>query len=45
VSLDGSERDSVTVLASVAGKGTKLPLFGIAKGKTMRMELNRLGLK
>jgi hypothetical protein len=34
--VDRSEKDSVTVLASVTAKGTKLPLFEMAKGKTTR---------
>jgi hypothetical protein len=43
VRLDGSEKDCVTVLASVTAASEKLPLFAIAKGKTARAEQNQLG--
>jgi hypothetical protein len=43
VRLDGSERDSVTVLASVKADNTTLPLCAIAKGKTRRAEQSQLG--
>jgi hypothetical protein len=43
VRLDGNEKDSVTVLASVTASGRKLPLFAIAKGTTTRSERNQLG--
>jgi hypothetical protein len=42
--LDGSEKDSVTVLASVAARGDKFPRFAIAKGKTTRVEHSQLGM-
>jgi hypothetical protein len=41
--LDGKEKDSVTVLASITTKVTKLPFFGIAKGTTKRAERSQLG--
>jgi hypothetical protein len=44
VRLDGSEKDSVTVLASVTANGEKLPLFAIAKEKTKNAKQNQLGL-
>jgi hypothetical protein len=43
VRIDGNEKDSVTVLASVTASGEKLPLFAIAKGKTTRVEQSQLG--
>jgi hypothetical protein len=43
VRLDGNEKDSVTVLASVTASGKKLPLFAIAKGNTKRAERGQLG--
>jgi hypothetical protein len=43
VRLDGNEKDSITVLASVTAGGTKLSLFAIAKGKTRRVEQTQLG--
>jgi hypothetical protein len=42
VRLNGNEKDTVTVLASVTASGNKLPLFAIAKGKTQRAEQNQL---
>jgi hypothetical protein len=43
VRLNASEKDSITVLASVTAAGEKLPLFAIAKGKTKRAEQSQLG--
>jgi hypothetical protein len=43
VRLNGNEKDSITVLASVTAGGDKLPLFAIAKGKTKRAEQSQLG--
>ena len=45
VSLDisGSEKDGLTVLATIAADGTKLPLFFIAQGKTVRVEETQVG--
>jgi hypothetical protein len=43
VRLDGSEKDCITVLASVTAAGTKSPLSAIAKGKTRRVEQSQLG--
>jgi hypothetical protein len=43
IRLNGNEKDNVTVLASVAASGNKLPLFAIAKGKTQRSEMSQLG--
>jgi hypothetical protein len=43
VRLDGNEKDSIAVLASVTAAGTKLPLYAIAKGKTRRVEQSQLG--
>jgi hypothetical protein len=40
--LEGNEKDSITVLASVIVDGNKLPLFVIAKGKTRRVNQNLL---
>jgi hypothetical protein len=41
--LDGNEKDSVTVLASVTAGGDRFLFFVIAKGKTRRAERNQLG--
>jgi hypothetical protein len=43
VRLDGKEKESVTVLASVIAGSDELPLFAIAKEKTRRAEKNQLG--
>jgi hypothetical protein len=40
---DGKEKDSVTVLASIRAKCTKLSRFGIAKGRTKGVERSQLG--
>jgi hypothetical protein len=43
IRVNGNEKDSLTVLASVTAGSGKLPLFAIAKGKTTRVEQIPLG--
>jgi hypothetical protein len=41
--LDGSEKDSVTVSASMTARADKLTFFAIAKEKATRAEQSQLG--
>jgi hypothetical protein len=41
--INGDEKDSVTVIASVTAAGEKLPLAFIASGKTARVEESQIG--
>jgi hypothetical protein len=43
VGLNASDKESITVLASITAARTKLPLQFIAKGRTVRAERNQLG--
>jgi hypothetical protein len=38
ISVQGDEKEAVTVLATISASGVKGPLFFIAKGQTMRVE-------
>jgi hypothetical protein len=39
----GDEKASITVMAAISAAGDKLPLFFIAKGKTVRAERSQIG--
>lgn len=41
--INGDEKESITVLATITSIGTKCPLFVIAKGKTKQCEESQLG--
>jgi hypothetical protein len=43
MTINGNEKDCVTVLASVTASGSKLPLLFIAAGKTERVEQSHIG--
>jgi hypothetical protein len=43
IRVNGNEKDSLTVLASVTAGSRQLSLFAIAKGKTTRVEQSQLG--
>ena len=43
LAFNGSDKDCITVLASVTASGTKLPLFFLAEGKTERVEESQIG--
>lgn len=42
IDIKGSEKDGLTVLATIAADGSKLPLFFIASGKTERVETTQI---
>ena len=41
--INGSEKENITVIASITADGEKLPLMFIAKGKTERVEESQIG--
>ena len=43
INLDSSPKASMTVLASIRADGTKIPLYFIAKGKTVLVETTQIG--
>ena len=42
IDIKGSEKDGLTVLATIGADGSKLPLFFIASGKTARVEASQV---
>lgn len=43
IDIGGDEKECLTVLASVTASGEKLPLYFLAKGKTMKVEDTQIG--
>ena len=43
ISIEGSEKDNITVLCAITASGTKLPMMLIAAGKTTLVEDSQLG--
>jgi hypothetical protein len=43
ISIQGDEKDSMTVLATISASHQKWPLFCVAKGKTERVERSQIG--
>ena len=42
IDINGSEKEGLTVLATIGADGSKLPLFFIASGKTARVEASQV---